>query len=106
MSAYGGEEGGLDASDPRMFRAAARLGSIARAAAELHTVQSNATARIQMLEADLGAKLFARHARGVTLTPAGRRLLPYAARAAALFQEARRAVSDDAKPPGRSPSAV
>jgi len=66
-----------------------------RAAAELHTVQSNVTARIRALELELGQKLFRRHSRGVQLTPAGERLLPYASRARQLLEEARRAARDD-----------
>jgi len=90
----------MDASDLRMFEAVARLGGIARAAAELNTVQSNVTARIRRLEAELGARLFDRHSRGVTLTAAGLRLLPYAQRIDSLLQEARRAVADDGHPHG------
>jgi len=71
-----------------------------RAAAELHTVQSNVTARIRALEENLGASLFDRHSAGVSLTDAGRRLLPYARRVARLLDEATRAVSDDGKPQG------
>ena len=55
-----------------------------RAAAELHTVQSNVTARIRALEArvELGGKLFERrHSRGVALTPPATRLLACNARA-------------------------
>ncbi|MGH6886252.1 MAG: LysR family transcriptional regulator, partial [Geminicoccales bacterium] len=68
----------MDAADLKVFEAVARLGGMNRAAAELHTVQSNVTARIRTLEARLGTPLFQRHSRGVTLTAAGRRLLPYA----------------------------
>ncbi len=90
----------MDASDLRVFHAVARLGSIGKAALELHTVQSNVTARIKALEEDLGAKLFERHPRGVTLTSAGKRLLPFADKAGALFAQARRAVADDGDPAG------
>src|SRR5262247_2565633 len=61
----------MDAADLRIFEAVARLGGMNRAAAELHTVQSNVTARIRALEDDLGTPLFERHSRGVTLTPRG-----------------------------------
>jgi len=71
-----------------------------RAAAELHTVQSNVTARIRDLEAELGTPLFERHSRGVALTPAGKRLLPYAAQVRDTLDEARRAVADDGTPSG------
>lgn len=90
----------MDAADLRIFEAVARLGGMNRAAAELHTVQSNVTARIRALEDDLGTALFERHSRGVTLTPAGERLLPFAARLRHLLDDARRMVADDGTPRG------
>jgi LysR family transcriptional regulator, cell division regulator len=90
----------MDASDLKVFEAVARLGGMNRAAAELNTVQSNVTARIRALEARLGTPLFYRHSRGVALTAAGRRLLPYAVRVQRLLQDARRAAMDDGRPSG------
>ena len=90
----------MDAADLRMFEAVARTGGIGRAAEDLHTVQSNVTTRIRLLEEELGAPLFTRHSRGVTLTQAGRRLLPYAERIRGLLAEARRAVVDTGVPEG------
>lgn len=90
----------MDASDLRVFEAVARLGGINRAAAELHTVQSNVTNRIRLLEQKLAARLFDRLSRGVALTPAGRRLLPYAYEVRDLLDDARRAVEDDGDPRG------
>ncbi len=90
----------MNSGDLRIFEAVARLGGMNRAAAELNTVQSNVTARIRQLEARLGAPLFERHSRGVTLTAAGRRLLPYARRVASLLDDARRAAVDDGRPTG------
>ena len=90
----------MDAGDLRVFEAVARLGGMSRAAAELHTVQSNVTARIRGLEVRLGTPLFERHSRGVALTAAGRRLLPYALRVQRLLEEARRAAVDDGRPRG------
>ena len=84
----------MDAGDLKIFEAVARLGGMNRAAAELNTVQSNVTARIKALEADIGCALFARHSRGVSLTPAGQRLLPYADRAGRLL-------APHSRPPGR-----
>ena len=95
----------MDATDLRVFEAVARLGGMSRAAAELNTVQSNVTARIRRLEGELGTTLFERHSRGVTLTAAGQRLLPYAVQVGSLLAEARRAAIDDGTPRGRSPSA-
>ena len=90
----------MDAADLRVFEAVLRTRGINRAAGELNTVQSNVTARIRRLEAELGIRLFDRHARGVTPTAAGRRLAPFAAAIDGLLQEARRAVADDGVPRG------
>lgn len=91
----------MDSADLRIFEAVARLGGMNRAAAELNTVQSNVTARIRLLEERLGLSLFRRHSRGVTLTEAGQRLLPYAERMRHLLDEAKRAAIDDGTPQGR-----
>ena len=90
----------MDAADLKFFEAVARLGNMSRAAAELHTVQSNVTARIREFEARLGAPLFVRHARGVELAPAGRRLLPHARRVLHMLAEAHRVARDDGTPEG------
>ena len=85
----------MDIADLKIFEAVTRLGGMNRAAAELNTVQSNITARIKALEADIGCPLFERLPRGVALTAGGRRLLPYAERAMRLIANARRAARDD-----------
>jgi DNA-binding transcriptional LysR family regulator len=90
----------MDAGDLRVFEAVARLRGMNRAATELHTVQSNVTSRIQLLEAEIGGPLFHRHSRGVALTPAGTRLLPYAERIGRLLAEALQAARDDGRPKG------
>jgi DNA-binding transcriptional LysR family regulator len=84
----------LDLRQLQTFRAAAERGSFTRAAAALGYVQSNVTAHIQALEAELGVPLFDRVGRQVILTDAGRRLLDYAGRLLALAEEARQAVSE------------
>src|SRR5262245_9155260 len=89
----------MESADLRIFEAVARAGGITKAATELNTVQSNVTARIRQLEREVATPLFSRHSRGVTLTPAGRDLLPYASRIGALLAEARRAI-DNAAPQG------
>lgn len=91
----------MDLGNLRAFAAVARLGGMNRAATELNTVQSNVTAKIRALEHDLGMQLFERHSRGVALTPAGERLLPYVDRIAHLLQDARNAALDDGEPKGR-----
>jgi DNA-binding transcriptional LysR family regulator len=90
----------MELSDLVTFSTVARSGGITRAAAELNTVQSNVTQRVKALEAEIGAPLFERHSRGMTLTGAGRRLLPYAQRIAALSREAVLAARDDGEPKG------
>jgi DNA-binding transcriptional LysR family regulator len=49
-----------------------------RAAAKVHVVQSTLSASIKVLERELGEPLFVRDNRQVTLTRAGRALLPSA----------------------------
>ena len=90
----------MDAADLRVFQCVANCGSMNKAALELNTVQSNVTARIKALEDELGFELFERTNRGVTLTAAGRRLLPFASRAARVLDDARRAVADQGSPAG------
>jgi LysR family transcriptional regulator, cell division regulator len=90
----------MEVSDLKVFEAVARHGSMNRAASELHTVQSNVTARIRSLEREIGVALFERNVRGVKLTPAGQRMLPYAARISKLLADARLAALDDGPPAG------
>jgi DNA-binding transcriptional LysR family regulator len=90
----------MEYADLRVLEIVARRGSMNRAAAELHTVQSNVTARIRALEDEIGTSLFERSSRGVILTAAGQRLLPYATKLAALLREASDAARDDGTPRG------
>ena len=57
------------------FEAAARFGSFDKASEELNISASAVGKRITALEALIGASLFARGARGVSLTAAGREYL-------------------------------
>ncbi len=90
----------MELSDLQTFAAVARVGGITRAAEALNTVQSNVTQRVKALEAEIGTALFERHSRGMTLTGAGKRLLPYALKMAALAREAVLAARDDGEPNG------
>ena len=56
------------------FEAAARHQNFAHAATELHLTASAVSHHVRKLEERLGVVLFRRHARGVQLTPEGRRL--------------------------------
>ena len=53
------------------FLAVHRLGNLNRAAEELNVTQSAVTARLDALEASLGARLLNRSRKGATLTKAG-----------------------------------
>jgi DNA-binding transcriptional LysR family regulator len=58
------------------FVEVARRQSVSRAAEALFVTQPALTARLQRLEADLGANLFVRTSRGMKLTDAGEAFLP------------------------------
>jgi LysR family transcriptional regulator, cell division regulator len=90
----------MDASDLEIFECVARYGSMSKATFELHTVQSNITTRIRALEDELGIALFNRTNRGVLLSAAGKRLLPFAWRMSQLIYDARNAVNDAGEPAG------
>lgn len=60
----------------RAFEAAARHQNFVSAANELHVTPGAVSQHIKTLEAWAGTALFTRHAHGVTLTDAGRTLLP------------------------------
>jgi DNA-binding transcriptional LysR family regulator len=84
----------MDIHDLTVFAAAARHGSVTKAAQSLSTVQSNVTTRIRLLETELNVRLFHRNHRGITLTQKGQRLLPYAQQMLSLIEHAKAAVSD------------
>lgn len=60
----------------RVFEAAARTESFARAAAQLNMSPAAVSQQVKALETQLGTLLFQRHAHAVTLTEAGRAFLP------------------------------
>lgn len=60
----------------RVFEAAARTESFARAAAQLNMSPAAVSQQIKALETQLGTPLFQRHAHAVTLTEAGRAYFP------------------------------
>ena len=85
----------MDLRQLSTFRAAARTGSFAQTALDLHYAPSTVTEQVRALEASMDASLFERHGRGVRLTQAGRRLLPYAERLVDMAEDARRAVAGE-----------
>lgn len=66
----------------------ARLGSVTRAAAELHLTQSAVSHRLHALQRELGVQLVEREGRGVALTPEARALAKSASDALATLNEA------------------
>ena len=70
-----------------VFRTVAQHLSYTRAAEALYLSQPAVAQQIKTLEQVLGLRLFARHGRGIILTPAGQELLHYAERLLTLFAE-------------------
>ncbi|MFC7461454.1 LysR family transcriptional regulator [Hydrogenophaga defluvii] len=68
----------------RYFVAIAKAGSISQAALALHIAQPSLSQHMATIEAEMGVPLLKRHARGVTLTPAGQRLFD---RASAILRQ-------------------
>ncbi|MDP9457028.1 MAG: LysR family transcriptional regulator [Actinomycetota bacterium] len=60
------------------FARVAEVGSLSRAAASLNLTQPAVSNQMNGLARAAGEPLFKRHRLGVTLTPAGRELLPHA----------------------------
>ncbi|MBI0577371.1 LysR family transcriptional regulator [Neobacillus cucumis] len=89
----------MESNELRIFLAVAKEGSITKAAQVLGYVQSNVTARVQQLEAELNIQLFYRQ-RGMVLTPAGNKLLRYAEQIIHLMDEAHIVMNDIGEPSG------
>lgn len=90
----------LDLAVLEIFKAVADQRSVTRAAELLQRAQSNVTTRVRQLEDELGAALFLRDGKRMTLTPEGQTLLGYANRLLSLADEARQSISPG-KPGGR-----
>lgn len=78
------------------FEAAARLGSVSRAATELHVTHGAVSRHIRSLEDELGVALFQRQGRGLALTSAGQRLRDTSTAAFAQLREACEDLRQDA----------
>ncbi|RQO63957.1 LysR family transcriptional regulator [Variovorax sp. KBW07] len=66
----------LSTRQMRAFLQVARIGNFTRAAEQAHITQAGLSILIREMEKQLGCRLFDRTTRVVSLTPAGRRLLP------------------------------
>jgi DNA-binding transcriptional LysR family regulator len=79
---------GMDLQRLRTFRTVATLMNFNQAADVLHYAQSTVSVQIKTLETEVGAELFARIGKRVTLTQAGEKLLNYTHRLLAIEEEA------------------
>jgi DNA-binding transcriptional LysR family regulator len=77
----------------KTFLEVAATGNFNRAAENLNITQSTVSARIRVLEEQLGRPLFARSHAGARLTPAGQRLRRYALNMQRLWQRAEQEVA-------------
>ncbi|HEV7820104.1 MAG TPA: LysR family transcriptional regulator [Burkholderiales bacterium] len=82
----------MDFAALQFFKAVVDEGGITAAAKKLHRVQSNVTTRIKQLEASLGAELFIRDKRRLSLSPAGELFRGYVEQLLQLSDQAREAV--------------
>ena len=87
----------MDTELAKTFLEIVATGSFIRAAERLNVAQTTVSARIRILEQQLGRPLFVRNKAGATLTPAGEQFLRYAPSFVQLWQRTRHQV---ALPPG------
>lgn len=78
----------------KSFITVAKFQNFSLAAKELGYAQSTVTTQIQMLEQELGVRLFERLGHKIALTSKGHRLLPYAEQILKLAGEAKAAMDD------------
>lgn len=70
----------MDISQLKTLIHVAELGSLSKASERLNVVQPALSRQIRLLERELGAPLFERHGRGMTVTETGREVLGHAER--------------------------
>jgi LysR family transcriptional regulator, nitrogen assimilation regulatory protein len=91
--------GAVDLTTLAHFLRVAEIGSLNSAAGTLHVAQPTLSRQMAALERELGARLFVRHRRGVSLTTAGEQLRGHAERILGEMERARGAVSASAQEP-------
>jgi DNA-binding transcriptional LysR family regulator len=88
----------LESRSLALFLAVADTLSFRQAAETLHLSQPPLSRAIRELEERLGARLFDRGTQGVSLTDAGRKLLPYARSVGRLLREAEASLAHEGMP--------
>jgi DNA-binding transcriptional LysR family regulator len=83
----------LDTELLKTFLEVSRTRHFGRAAESLYLTQSAVSFRIRQLENQLGANLFTRHRNNIRLTPAGKRLVPYAESLMSTWQLAKKEIA-------------
>jgi DNA-binding transcriptional LysR family regulator len=89
----------MDIELARTFIEIVSTGSFIKAADRLHVAQTTVSARVRLLEEQLGRPLFVRNKAGASLTPAGEQFLRFAPSFVQLWQRAKQQV---AMPEGHS----
>lgn len=90
----------MDMKQLNTFLTVSDLLNFTKAADALGYAQSSITAQIRQLESELGTVLFERIGKKVSLTQAGRKLIPYATQILQLSDNMKNAVSDTDRPSG------
>ena len=83
----------MDIAGARTFLEVVKTGSFVGAAANLHLTQTAVSARIRVLEDQLGRPLFVRNKAGARMTPAGERFHRYATTLVQVWERARHQVA-------------
>ena len=83
----------MDIELARTFLEIVSTGSFIKAADRLHVAQTTVSARVRLLEQQLGRPLFVRNKAGASLTPAGEQFLRYAPTFVQLWQRAKQQVA-------------
>ncbi|MGH6951935.1 MAG: LysR family transcriptional regulator, partial [Vitreimonas sp.] len=84
----------MDRYQLRYFLAVAETGNFSKAAAKVNVTQPTLSVGIAKLEGEVGARLFERTTRRVSLTQAGSRFLAHARRITQEYEAALREVSE------------